>query len=297
MPAHAGAAAAHPARLVSTAGLGAAGAGTHSAGPARVRTRRRSAQIVGPRYLDAGSLLLPDRAAMHAVAGPWLPCLPADGYRARASDVRFSMTHRTFRQAWHSNIRNDVLAGIVVALAMIPEAIALSIIAGVDPKVGLYAASCVTVTVSITGGRPDMVSAATGATALLMVALVKGYGLQHLPLTTLCIGCWSPLTAAPAHAVQDLRVWNASPEGRGRRPRGGHAHGLGVRASRGVKCEFPYRDHSRSCPRSADRLRRAADDGSAGGRCIRPFAHPRTAGRQHLAGLIRSCQAPVLVVR
>ncbi|WP_329742204.1 SulP family inorganic anion transporter [Dyella sp. A6] len=98
------------------------------------------------------------------------------------------MTYRTFRQDWLSNIRNDVLAGTVVALALIPEAIAFSIIAGVDPKIGLYAAFCIAVTVSITGGRPGMVSAATGSTALLMVTLVKDYGLQYLLLTTLCTG-------------------------------------------------------------------------------------------------------------
>ena len=68
----------------------------------------------------------------------------------------------TFRQDWLSNIRNDLLAGLVVALALIPEAIAFSIIAGVDPKVGLYASFCIAMVISITGGRPGMVPAATG---------------------------------------------------------------------------------------------------------------------------------------
>ena len=72
---------------------------------------------------------------------------------------------------WFGNIRNDVLAGLVVALALIPEAIAFSIIAGVDPKVGLYASFSIAVLVAIPGGRPGMISAATAATAVLMVTL------------------------------------------------------------------------------------------------------------------------------
>ena len=75
----------------------------------------------------------------------------------------------TIRQEWFSNIRSDLLAGLVVALALIPEAIAFSIIAGVDPKVGLYASFCIAVVIAFTGGRPGMISAATGAMALLMV--------------------------------------------------------------------------------------------------------------------------------
>lgn len=72
----------------------------------------------------------------------------------------------TIKQEWFSNIRGDLLAGTVVALALIPEAIAFSIIAGVDPKVGLYASFCIAVIVAIVGGRPGMISAATGAMAL-----------------------------------------------------------------------------------------------------------------------------------
>ncbi len=81
-----------------------------------------------------------------------------------------------------------MLAGIVVALALIPEAIAFSIIAGVDPKVGLYAAFCIAVVTSIAGGRPGMISAATGAMALLMVNLVRDHGLQYLLAATLLAG-------------------------------------------------------------------------------------------------------------
>ena len=75
------------------------------------------------------------------------------------------------RSEWFGNVRADVLAGLVVALALIPEAIAFSIIAGVDPKVGLYASFCIAVVIAFTGGRPGMISAATGAMALVMVDL------------------------------------------------------------------------------------------------------------------------------
>lgn len=92
------------------------------------------------------------------------------------------------RQDWLGNIRGDVLAGLVVALALIPEAIAFSIIAGVDPRVGLYASFCIAVVIAFTGGRPGMISAATGAMALLMVGLVKDHGLQYLLAATLLTG-------------------------------------------------------------------------------------------------------------
>jgi SulP family sulfate permease len=92
------------------------------------------------------------------------------------------------KQDWLGNIRGDVLAGTVVALALIPEAIAFSIIAGVDPKVGLYASFCIAVTTAFVGGRPGMISAATGAMALLMVTLVKDHGLQYLLAATLLTG-------------------------------------------------------------------------------------------------------------
>lgn len=92
------------------------------------------------------------------------------------------------KQNWFSNIRGDVLAGLVVALALIPEAIAFSIIAGVDPKVGLYASFCIAVVIAFVGGRPGMISAATGAMALLMVTLVREHGLQYLMAATLLCG-------------------------------------------------------------------------------------------------------------
>src|SRR5690554_5832074 len=92
------------------------------------------------------------------------------------------------KQNWFSNIRGDLLSGIVVALALIPEAIAFSIIAGVDPKVGLYASFCIAVIIAFVGGRPGMISAATGAMALLMVTLVKEHGLEYLLAATLLTG-------------------------------------------------------------------------------------------------------------
>ena len=95
---------------------------------------------------------------------------------------------KSVRSSWFSNIRGDVLAGLVVALALIPEAIAFSIIAGADPKVGLYASFCIAVVIAFVGGRPGMISAATGAMALLMVTLVKEHGLQYLLAATLLTG-------------------------------------------------------------------------------------------------------------
>ncbi|HAC66775.1 MAG TPA: sodium-independent anion transporter, partial [Pseudomonas sp.] len=94
----------------------------------------------------------------------------------------------TLKTHWFSNVKNDVLSGLVVALALIPEAIAFSIIAGLDPKVGLYASFCIAVVIAFFGGRPGMISAATGAMALLMVTLVKEHGLQYLLAATLLTG-------------------------------------------------------------------------------------------------------------
>jgi SulP family sulfate permease len=94
----------------------------------------------------------------------------------------------SLRQDWFSNVRNDLLAGLVVALALIPEAIAFSIIAGVDPKVGLYASFSIATVIAFVGGRPGMISAATGAMALVMVLLVKEHGLQYLLAATVLTG-------------------------------------------------------------------------------------------------------------
>tara|TARA_R110002020_G_scaffold36894_74_gene111213 strand:- start:995 stop:2479 length:1485 start_codon:yes stop_codon:yes gene_type:complete len=93
-----------------------------------------------------------------------------------------------YRSQWFGNIRGDILAGLVVALALIPEAIAFSIIAGVDPRVGLYASFSIAVITAIAGGRPGMISAATAATAVLMVSLVRDHGLEYLFATTVLAG-------------------------------------------------------------------------------------------------------------
>ncbi len=92
------------------------------------------------------------------------------------------------KNEWLGNIRGDLLAGAVVALALIPEAIAFSIIAGVDPKVGLYASISIAILISFIGGRVGMISAATGAMALIMVNLVKDYGLEYLLAATILAG-------------------------------------------------------------------------------------------------------------
>lgn len=92
------------------------------------------------------------------------------------------------KREWFSNIRADILAGTVVALALIPEAIAFSIIAGVDPMVGLYASFCIAVIIAFVGGRPGMISAATGAMALVMAPLVREHGLDYLLVATVLTG-------------------------------------------------------------------------------------------------------------
>lgn len=95
---------------------------------------------------------------------------------------------QSLKQQWFGNVRGDILSGIVVALALIPEAIAFSIIAGVDPMVGLYASFSIAVIIAFVGGRPGMISAATGAMALVIVNLVADYGLQYLLAATILTG-------------------------------------------------------------------------------------------------------------
>ena len=89
---------------------------------------------------------------------------------------------------WFFNVRRDVISGLLVALALIPESIAFSIIAGVDPKVGLYASFIIATIIAFAGGRPAMISAATGAMALVIVSLVKDHGLQYLLAATILAG-------------------------------------------------------------------------------------------------------------
>ena len=95
---------------------------------------------------------------------------------------------RQYQREWFANPRKDLLAGMVVALALIPESIAFSIIAGVDPQVGLYASFIIAVVTAFLGGRPAMISAATGAMSLLMIGLVKDHGLQYLFAATVLTG-------------------------------------------------------------------------------------------------------------
>jgi len=94
----------------------------------------------------------------------------------------------TLRREWLSNPRGDILAGIVVALALIPEAIGFSIIAGVDPKVGLYASFSIAVITALIGGRPGMISAATAAIAVLVVPLIRNHGVEYLFAATILMG-------------------------------------------------------------------------------------------------------------
>jgi SulP family sulfate permease len=95
---------------------------------------------------------------------------------------------QTFRREWLTNIPTELLSGTLVALALIPEAIGFSIVAGVDPKIGLYASFSIAVVTAIVGGRPAMISAATASTAVLMITLVRDHGLQYLFAATVLMG-------------------------------------------------------------------------------------------------------------
>lgn len=96
---------------------------------------------------------------------------------------------------WFSNIRADMLAGLVVALALIPEAIGFSIIAGVDPRVGLYASVAIAMVIAFTGGRPGMISAATAAVAVVVVPLVRDHGVEYLFAATILMGVFQGIAA------------------------------------------------------------------------------------------------------
>ena len=94
----------------------------------------------------------------------------------------------SLKREWFANPRADILAGIVVALALIPEAIGFSIIAGVDPRVGLYASFSIAVIISFVGGRAGMISAATAAIAVLVLPLIRDHGVQYLFAATILMG-------------------------------------------------------------------------------------------------------------
>ncbi|WAT17602.1 SulP family inorganic anion transporter [Aurantiacibacter sp. MUD11] len=99
------------------------------------------------------------------------------------------------RRDWLANPRADILAGIVVALALIPEAIGFSIIAGVDPRVGLYASISIAMVIAFTGGRPGMISAATAAVAVVVVPLVRDHGVEYLFAATILMGIFQAIAA------------------------------------------------------------------------------------------------------
>ncbi|WP_425553718.1 SulP family inorganic anion transporter [Isoptericola hypogeus] len=109
--------------------------------------------------------------------------VPATGAPEAASSGSFRAAFSSVRR-----LRTEVLAGLVVALALIPEAIAFSIIAGVDPRIGLFAAFTMAVTISFVGGRPAMISAATGAVALVVAPVVRDHGLDYLVATVILGG-------------------------------------------------------------------------------------------------------------
>jgi len=92
------------------------------------------------------------------------------------------------RASTNLSIKNDVLSGLTVALALVPEAVAFAFVAGVDPLVGLYAAFMVGIITAVIGGRPGMISGATGALAVVMVALVAQHGVQYLFATVVLMG-------------------------------------------------------------------------------------------------------------
>jgi SulP family sulfate permease len=122
----------------------------------------------------------------------WLGPAPIPGVidaLAPLTDTDAFMTfYQTLKRDWLSNPRADVLAGLVVALALIPEAIGFSVIAGVDPRVGLYASVAIAIVVSFMGGRPGMISAATAAVAVLVIPLVREHGVQYLFAATILMG-------------------------------------------------------------------------------------------------------------
>ncbi len=95
---------------------------------------------------------------------------------------------RQRKEEWLGNIKGDLLGGIVVCMALIPEAIGFSIVAGVDPMVGVYASFCISLVTSIFGGRPGLISAAAGATALVLASLVKNHGVEYMFLATILAG-------------------------------------------------------------------------------------------------------------
>ena len=120
-------------------------------------------------------------------------CLPLPRLaRASPEEPRRSAT----RCARPVRLRIEVLAGLVVALALIPEAISFSIIAGVDPRLGLFASFTMAVSIAFLGGRPAMISAATGAVALVIAPVAREYGIDYFIATVILAGVLQVLLAA-----------------------------------------------------------------------------------------------------
>src|SRR5690625_4723190 len=95
---------------------------------------------------------------------------------------------QAYTKEWFGNFRADTLSGIVVGLALIPEALAFAFIVGVDPQVALYASFTMAIIIAFFGGRPGMISAATGAMALVLVSLMSDHGLQYVLAATILTG-------------------------------------------------------------------------------------------------------------
>src|SRR5699024_4062353 len=152
-------------------GRGSAAGRARARAPARCTCEPEADQALirrRPRFLHQHS---PDRR----------PSMPA------TTSAPTPLQQQSVRAALRSprRLRIEVLGGLVVALALIPEAISFSIIAGVDPRVGLFASFTMAVTIAIAGGRPAMISAATGSVALVIAPVSREYGLDYLIATVI----------------------------------------------------------------------------------------------------------------
>jgi sulfate permease, SulP family len=107
---------------------------------------------------------------------------------APVQTFRLPAAVQALQASWFSNVRVDLVSGLLVALALIPEAIGFSIVAGVDPRIGLYTSFTIAVTIAFAGGRPGMISAATGSMAVVLADLVRDHGLAYLFATTVLTG-------------------------------------------------------------------------------------------------------------
>lgn len=97
------------------------------------------------------------------------------------------------RDEWLGNVKNDLLGGLVTAVALIPEVIGFAIIAGVNPMTALFASVITAIVTSLTGGRPAMMSAAAGSMALVMVVLIKNHGIEYMIAATILTGVFQLL--------------------------------------------------------------------------------------------------------